>query len=99
MTCPENGHFSLVANEAPERRPVRAGCDPVLSADPRVWVNLTSLERKHSISESYCGTTQRAVQPPMRRILTGWMLEVRSIIIKYNKYNMELKQTLSPFGL
>lgn len=85
MICRENDHSWLGAEECPERRPVRAGCDPVLSADSRVWGNLTSLERKYSISESYFSTTQRGVKPPMRRILTGWMLEVRLIVLKHNK--------------
>ncbi|MCJ8744104.1 hypothetical protein PDJAM_G00114960 [Pangasius djambal] len=76
LICRENEQFLSATEESSERRPVRAGCDPVLTGDNRVWRNLTSLEKNHAISESYFGTIQRDVQPYMRRILTVWMLQV-----------------------
>lgn len=82
LVCHENAQF-WASGECSERRPVRAGCDPVLTTDTRVWRNLMSLEKKHTISESYFGTIQKDVKPYMRRILTVWMLQVRFIIIKY----------------
>ncbi|XP_060766621.1 G1/S-specific cyclin-D3 [Neoarius graeffei] len=75
LVCHENAEF-WASGECSERRPVRAGCDPVLTTDTRVWRNLMSLEKKHTISESYFGTIQKDVKPYMRRIVTVWMLQV-----------------------
>lgn len=77
LNCRENEHFLSASEDSSERRPVRAGRDPVLTGDSRVWRNLTSLEKNHTILESYFGPIQRDVQPYMRRILTVWMLQVR----------------------
>lgn len=77
LICRENEHFLSATKEPSERRAVRAGRDPVLTGDNRVWRNLRSLENNHTISESYFGTVQKDVRPYMRRILTVWMLQVR----------------------
>lgn len=77
LICRENEQLVSGSEECSERRPVRAGLDPVLSGDNRLWRNLASLEKKHLISGAYFGTVQRDVQPHMRRILTAWMLQVR----------------------
>ncbi|KAK2821122.1 hypothetical protein Q7C36_020465 [Tachysurus vachellii] len=76
LICGENEHFVLAAEGSSDLRSVRAGCDPVLTRDSRVWRNMTSLERNHTISRSYFGTIQNDVKPNMRRILTAWMLQV-----------------------
>lgn len=101
LICRENEQFLSATDDSSERRPVRAGCDPVLTGDNRVWRNLTSLEKNHTISESYFSTIQRDVQPYMRRILTVWMLQVRLNIIRLGKKEviLKLKKTSSPTGL
>ncbi|KAK3536604.1 hypothetical protein QTP86_014462, partial [Hemibagrus guttatus] len=76
LTCRENEHFLSSTEEWAERRPVRAGRDPVLTGDERVWRNMMSLEKFHTVSESYFGTIQSDVQPYMRRNVTVWMLQV-----------------------
>lgn len=84
LVCRENERFLSAAEAGLKQRPVRAGCDPVLSGDDRVWKNMTSLEKIYTISEPYFGSVQSRVQPYMRRILTVWMLQVRLTIIYYN---------------
>ncbi|XP_067271248.1 G1/S-specific cyclin-D3 isoform X1 [Pseudorasbora parva] len=54
-------------------RPIRAFRDAVLTGDTRVRQNLLSSERPNIIKP---GTEPTDVQPYMRRILTGWMLQV-----------------------
>ncbi|KAF4093479.1 hypothetical protein AMELA_G00002480 [Ameiurus melas] len=83
LICRENEQFSSATEDSSEPGPVltgcgpvRAGCDPVLTGDNRVWRNLRSFEKKHTIPESYFSTIQRDVQPCMRRIVTVWMLQV-----------------------
>nr|XP_055073363.1 G1/S-specific cyclin-D3 [Misgurnus anguillicaudatus]XP_055073364.1 G1/S-specific cyclin-D3 [Misgurnus anguillicaudatus] len=57
-------------------RPVRAFRDAVLTQDSRVQQNLLSSERPNIKSRPEPGTEQTDVQPYMRRMLTGWMLQV-----------------------
>lgn len=59
-------------------RPVRAFRDAVLTQDNRVQQNLLNSERPNITSTTEPGTVTEHtdVQPYMRRILTGWMLQV-----------------------
>lgn len=66
-------HVELDSSSQIKSRPVRAFRDAVLTQDSRVHQNLLSSERPNIIKP---GTEQTDVQPYMRRILTGWMLQV-----------------------
>ncbi|KAI8440239.1 hypothetical protein MSG28_001618 [Choristoneura fumiferana] len=53
-----------------------AGADRALDQDPRLLVNLLSLERIHSLHTDYFQHVQIDIQPFMRKVVTTWMLEV-----------------------
>ncbi|XP_051980143.1 G1/S-specific cyclin-D3 [Xyrauchen texanus] len=57
-------------------KPVRAFSDAVLTRDLRVRQNLLISERPSISTEPKSGVEQTDVQPYMRRILAGWMLQV-----------------------
>lgn len=59
-------------------RPVRAFRDAVLTQDSRVQQNLLNSERPNITDRPEPVTEHTDVQPYMRRVLTGWMLQVRS---------------------
>ncbi|XP_067255005.1 G1/S-specific cyclin-D3 [Chanodichthys erythropterus] len=71
LLCHE--HVELDSSSQVKSRPLRAFRDAVLTQDSRVRQNLLSSERPNIIKP---GTEQTDVQPYMRRILTGWMLQV-----------------------
>ncbi|XDV23125.1 hypothetical protein PO909_027834 [Leuciscus waleckii] len=66
-------HVKLGSSSQVKSRPVRAFRDMALIQDKRVCQNLLSSERPNIIKP---GTEQTDVQAYMRRILTGWMLQV-----------------------
>ncbi|KAK7126312.1 hypothetical protein R3I94_017709 [Phoxinus phoxinus] len=66
-------HVKLDSSSQIKSKPVRAFRDAVLIQDKRVCQNLLSSERPNIIKP---GTEQTDVLPYMRRILTGWMLQV-----------------------
>lgn len=53
-----------------------AAMDPTMATDPRVILNLLSLERATMPQCDYFKHTQRDIQPFMRKVVTTWMLEV-----------------------
>lgn len=70
----------LCADACPEVVPV-AAADPAIMSDARVLAQLLQLEH-HSIPVvdyfANSSTVQTQLQPYMRRVVTTWMLEVRS---------------------
>ncbi|XP_013134837.1 PREDICTED: G1/S-specific cyclin-D2-like [Papilio polytes] len=53
-----------------------AGPDRALDRDPRLLLNLLTLERAHALHTDYFQTVQIDIQPFMRKVVTTWMLEV-----------------------
>ncbi|KAM3968131.1 cyclin D [Aphomia sociella] len=53
-----------------------AGPDRALDSDPRVILNLLTLERHHAVHTDYFQNVQIDIQPFMRKVVTTWMLEV-----------------------
>ncbi|KPJ01977.1 PREDICTED: G1/S-specific cyclin-D2-like [Papilio xuthus] len=53
-----------------------AGPDRALDRDPRLMLNLLTLERAHALHTDYFQTVQIDIQPFMRKVVTTWMLEV-----------------------
>lgn len=53
-----------------------AGPDRALDRDPRIVLNLLTLERSHAIHTDYFQNVQIDIQPFMRKVVTTWMLEV-----------------------
>ncbi|KAJ8727003.1 hypothetical protein PYW08_015400 [Mythimna loreyi] len=53
-----------------------AGPDRALDRDPRLILNLLTLERAHALHTDYFQTVQIDIQPFMRKVVTTWMLEV-----------------------
>ncbi|KAL4708770.1 hypothetical protein ACJJTC_011734 [Scirpophaga incertulas] len=53
-----------------------AGPDRALDRDPRVLLNLMTLERTHALHTDYFQNVQIDIQPFMRKVVTTWMLEV-----------------------
>lgn len=68
-------------------RIIRAKKDPVLLHDDRILQNLLELEERYLVSTSYFECVQRDVQPYMRKIVSGWMMQVYYIYyLRSNKY-------------
>lgn len=63
-----------------------AGPDRALDRDPRLLLNLLTLERVHAIHTDYFQHVQIDIQPFMRKVVTTWMLEVRFLFIYFLKY-------------
>lgn len=63
-----------------------AGADRALDRDPRLLLNLLTLERVHAIHTDYFQHVQIDIQPFMRKVVTTWMLEVRFLFIYFLKY-------------
>lgn len=61
-----------------------AGPDRALDRDPRVLLNLLTLERSHALHTDYFQHVQIDIQPFMRKVVTTWMLEVSSITYLHN---------------
>lgn len=70
--------------------------DPTLDRDPRLLMNLLTLERSHALHTDYFQDVQVDIQPFMRKVVSSWMLEVgagankrfiinKIIRMKYNK--------------
>ncbi|CAH2063208.1 unnamed protein product, partial [Iphiclides podalirius] len=53
-----------------------AGPDRALDRDPRLLLNLLTLERSHALHTDYFQHVQIDIQPFMRKVVTTWMLEV-----------------------
>lgn len=53
-----------------------AGSDRALDRDPRLLLNLLTLERTHALHTDYFQNVQIDIQPFMRKVVTTWMLEV-----------------------
>ncbi|KAJ2950530.1 hypothetical protein O0L34_g8773 [Tuta absoluta] len=53
-----------------------AGPDRALDRDPRLLLNLLTLERAHALHTDYFQHVQIDIQPFMRKVVTTWMLEV-----------------------
>ncbi|XP_026491511.2 G1/S-specific cyclin-D2-like [Vanessa tameamea] len=53
-----------------------AGPDRALDRDPRLLLNLLTLERVHALHTDYFQHVQIDIQPFMRKVVTTWMLEV-----------------------
>lgn len=57
-----------------------AGPDRALDRDPRVVLNLLTLERAHALHTDYFENVQIDIYPYMRKVVTTWMLEVRCLV-------------------
>lgn len=57
-----------------------AGADRALDNDPRLLLNLLTLERSNALHTDYFQNVQIDINPFMRKIVTTWMLEVSFII-------------------
>lgn len=80
LSCEENMQNS--GNNSGSGRMVDmcvAGPDRALDRDPRLILNLLTLERAHAIHTDYFQNVQIDIQPFMRKVVTTWMLEVSSI--------------------
>lgn len=84
LSCEENMQNS--GNNSGNGRMVDmrvAGPDRALDRDPRLLVNLLTLERAHALHTDYFQNVQIDIQPFMRKVVTTWMLEVSFNIIYY----------------
>lgn len=53
-----------------------AGPDRAMDRDPRVMLNLLTLERTHALHTDYFQHVQVDIEPFMRKVVATWMLEV-----------------------
>lgn len=58
-----------------------AGSDRALDSDPRLLLNLLTLERTHALHTDYFQNVQIDIQPFMRKVVTTWMLEVSLFLL------------------
>ncbi|CAH0721700.1 unnamed protein product, partial [Brenthis ino] len=78
LSCGENlqnsGHNSNSSGRTVDM--CVAGPDRALDRDPRLLLNLLTLERVHALHTDYFQHVQIDIQPFMRKVVTTWMLEV-----------------------
>nr|XP_032512100.1 G1/S-specific cyclin-D2-like [Danaus plexippus plexippus] len=78
LSCGENlqnsGHNSSSSGRTMDM--CIAGPDRALDRDPRLLMNLLTLERVHALHTDYFQHVQIDIQPFMRKVVTTWMLEV-----------------------
>lgn len=56
--------------------------DAVIFRDDRVLESLLRTERSYMPGGNYFGTVQNDIQPYMRKMVTSWMLEVSTVLVK-----------------
>lgn len=74
----------LCADACPDAAPPVAGADPAILGDARVLAQLLKVERHFVPPCDYFAAVRddaAAIQPYMRRVVTTWMLEVRSCFV------------------
>jgi cyclin D2 len=59
--------------------------DPVLLNDDRVLNNLLTNEERYMPNGSYFKVVQKDIKAYMRKMVATWMLEVKYIVIIFNK--------------
>lgn len=76
---PDYGYNSTVSRLPPEMPFVcKAYLDPVLLEDGRVFRNMLNTEEFYISDNNYFENVQKEIKPHMRKLVTDWMLEVRS---------------------
>lgn len=77
LSCEENMQSPGNSGSSRQVDMCVAGPDRALDTDPRVILNLLTLERSHALHADYFQNVQIDIQPFMRKVVTTWMLEVR----------------------
>lgn len=67
----------------------RAYRDPVILEDTRVFQNMLDIEEFYVAASNYFQNTQTEIKPHMRKIVTDWMLEVRTYYIFLNTFYLK----------
>lgn len=78
LSCGENMQNSGNSGNGRPADMCIAGSDRALDRDPRILLNLQTLERLHAVHTDYFQNVQIDIQPFMRKVVTTWMLEVNS---------------------
>lgn len=76
LSCEENMQNSANSGSRRAVDSCVAGPDHALDRDPRLLLNLLTLERCHALHTDYFQNVQIDIQPFMRKVVTTWMLEV-----------------------